>query len=125
MGEQPTASHLEMSPTTNLSLLLAALFLLSLTIGMVEAKECCKEKRVGSTFYTLDHQLYSHGELPNDCLNNCVYTVAGASSPKFCFGKGDLPTECLPASTASAASVASAASAASAASTASAASATT
>ena len=70
----------------NLSLLLAALFLPSLTVGMVE--ECCKEKRVGSIVYTLDEQPNSRGELPNGCLNNCVYTVVGASSPKFCFGKG-------------------------------------
>merc|ERR1712226_300141 len=36
-----------------------------------------------------------HGEIPHQCLNDCVYTVSGTSSPKFCFETGDLPTECL------------------------------
>merc|ERR1712192_145840 len=81
----------EMFPNlTNLSLLLPALLLLSL--GKVEGKECCQEKQVGSVNYTLlpyDHQL------PLACLDNCVYTVANTSTPKYCFEKGDLPTECL------------------------------
>ena len=84
-GHCPT--DIEMSPTTNLSPLLAAIFLL-LTISEVESRECCKEKRVGSTLYTLDPGLHPHRELPGECLNNCVYTVAGSSSPKFCFQKG-------------------------------------
>ena len=80
----------KMTPTNNLSPLLAAVFLL-LTIVVVEPEECCKEKRVGSTSYTLlthIHQPHLHGELPDKCLNNCIYTVTGASGPTFCFGKG-------------------------------------
>ena len=79
-----------MTPTNNLSPLLAAVFLL-VTIVVVEPEECCKEKRVGSTSYTLlthIHQPHLHGELPDKCLNNCIYTVTGASGPTFCFGKG-------------------------------------
>merc|ERR1719460_3031542 len=82
------------------SLNVAALLFLLLTtcIGGVEPKmeECCKEKRVGPVFYTLlpDHQSYSR-ELPEQCLNSCIYTVEGTSSPKFCFQTGDLPAECL------------------------------
>jgi deleted-in-malignant-brain-tumors protein 1 len=77
-------------------------FLLTTTIAMVESQsklggtqmECCTEKMVGSVSYTLLDAAF-HGELPNQCLNDCVYTVSGTSSPKFCFQRGDLPTECL------------------------------
>jgi len=72
--------------------------LLLLTGAMVEARdlptECCTEKRVGSVSYTLLSDTFD-GELPRQCLNSCVYTVSGTSSKKFCFAKGDLPTECL------------------------------
>merc|ERR1719458_2164890 len=65
---------------------------------MVESQsrleECCTEKMVGSVSYTLLDAAF-HGELPHQCLNDCVYTVSGTSSPKFCFQRGDLPTECL------------------------------
>merc|ERR1711934_751137 len=49
---------------------------------------------VGSVSYTLLTDTFP-GELPSQCLNGCVYTVSDTSSPKFCFAKGDLPTECL------------------------------
>merc|ERR1712216_643261 len=78
---------------TNLSLLFTALLLL-LTHSKGEGKDfCCKEKKVGSTNYTL--QPYNHHLLPLACLDNCVYTVANTSTPKYCFEKGDLATECL------------------------------
>lgn len=70
-------------------------FLLTTTIAMVESRwGCCTEKMVGSVSYTLLDAAF-HGELPHQCLNDCVYTVSGTSSPKFCFQRGDLPTECL------------------------------
>merc|ERR1719234_144440 len=78
---------------TNLSLLLATILLL-LTLAKVEGKDCCKEKKVGPTNYTL--LPYNHHHLlPLACLDNCVYTVANTSTPKYCFEKGDLPTKCL------------------------------
>merc|ERR1712106_839601 len=76
---------------------------LLLTIAMVESQhgpmdmvseECCTEKMVGSVSYTLLQDAF-HGAIPHQCLNACVYTVTGTSSPKFCFQRGDLPTECL------------------------------
>jgi len=47
---------------------------------------------VGSVSYTLLQGDF-HGSIPHQCLNDCVYTVAGTSRPKFCFEKDDLPTE--------------------------------
>ena len=78
----------KMSPITNSSLLLLATLLL-LTMGkQVEAREeWCKEKRVGSVFYTLQPDAHKP-QLPHQCLNNCVYTITGSSSPKFCFQTG-------------------------------------
>ena len=72
---------------TNLSLLLATILLL-LTLAKGEGKDfCCKEKMVGTTNYTL--QPYNnHHLLPLACLDNCVYTVANTSTPKYCFEKG-------------------------------------
>merc|ERR1719370_599280 len=57
-------------------------------------EECCAEKMVGSVSYTLAEAPF-RGAIPHQCLNDCVYTVTGTSSPKFCFQRGDLPTECL------------------------------
>merc|ERR1712032_1167554 len=71
-----------------------------LTIAMVESEsppiheECCSEKVVGGVSYSLFHDIF-HGSIPHQCLNSCVYTRSGTSSPKFCFQRGDLPTECL------------------------------
>jgi len=59
-----------------------------------KAEECCKEKMVGGVSYTLLPERFDN-PLPNQCLSACVYTEAGRSSPKFCFARGDLPTECL------------------------------
>merc|ERR1712181_110375 len=79
---------------TNLSLLLATLLLL-LTPAKGEGKDfCCKEKMVGTVNYTLQPNNHHH-LLPLACLDNCVYTVANTSTPKYCFEKGDLLTECL------------------------------
>jgi len=65
---------------------------------MVESEsppmECCAQKMVGDDHYTLWHDLF-HRSLPYECLNDCVYTKTGTSSPKFCFVRGDLRTECL------------------------------
>merc|ERR1719234_2528284 len=78
---------------TNLSLLLATILLL-LTLAKGEGKDyCCKEKMVGTVNYTLLPN--NHHQLPLACLDNCVYTVANTSTPKYCFEKGDLPTKCL------------------------------
>merc|ERR1712210_190171 len=94
MGSQSKALQQEKMLLTNPSQL--ATVLLLLTRPKVEAKalECCTEKRVGSVSYTLLPGTF-HGELPSQCLNDCVYTVSGNSAQKFCFAKGDLPTECL------------------------------
>merc|ERR1711971_1002670 len=91
MGGQ-YSTDFEMSPITNLSLLLPALLLL--TFGKGEGKGCCEEKKVGTISYTLVPH-HDHAKLPPQCLNNCIYTVEGSATPKFCFEKGDLPTECL------------------------------
>merc|ERR1712181_116415 len=71
-----------------------------LLTGMAKVKyeppmmECCTEQMVGGISYTLWHDLF-HRSLPQECLNDCVYTRTNTSSPKFCFMQGDLPTECL------------------------------
>merc|ERR1719234_2502068 len=81
---------------------------LLLTIAMVESKsppirqgypwdiheECCAQKVVGNVFFTLFNDVF-HGSIPLQCLNNCIYTKTGTSSPKYCFEKGDFQTECL------------------------------
>merc|ERR1712172_44439 len=91
MGAQ-YSKDFEMFPITNLSLLLPALLLL--TFGKGEGKGCCEEKKVGNVSYTLVPH-HDHTKLSPRCLNNCIYTVEGSATPKFCFEKGDLPTECL------------------------------
>ena len=50
-------------------------------------EECCAEKKVGAYTYTLLQDDF-HGSIHPQCLNNCVYTLIGTSSPKFCFGRG-------------------------------------
>merc|ERR1711971_1258597 len=57
-------------------------------------EECCAQKVVGNVFYTLFHDVF-HGSIPHQCLNNCIYTKTGTSSPKYFFEKGDFQTECL------------------------------
>ena len=61
-----------------------------------QESECCQEKRVGDTFYTLIDSNYDSfdGEVPERCLNSCFYTITGTSEPKFCFARGELPVEC-------------------------------
>merc|ERR1712013_31187 len=59
-----------------------------------QAAECCQEKTVGGVSYSLLPEAF-HGSLPHQCLTSCVYTKTGVlSSPKFCFARGDLATEC-------------------------------
>merc|ERR1712212_454717 len=61
--------------------------------GHAQAAECCQEKTVGGVSYSLLPEAF-HGSLPHQCLTSCVYTKTGMSSPKSCFGRGDLATEC-------------------------------
>merc|ERR1711973_488818 len=62
--------------------------------GHAQASECCQEKTVGGVSYSLLPEAF-HGSLPHQCLTSCVYTKTGMlSSPKFCFARGDLATEC-------------------------------
>merc|ERR1711973_902684 len=62
--------------------------------GHGQAAECCQEKTVGGVSYSLLPEAF-HGSLPHQCLTSCVYTKTGVlSSPKFCFARGDLATEC-------------------------------
>merc|ERR1712055_644295 len=62
--------------------------------GHAQAAECCQEKTVGGVSYSLLPGAF-HGSLPHQCLTSCVYTKTGMlSSPKFCFARGDLATEC-------------------------------
>ena len=57
-------------------------------------KVCCDEKTVGNTSYTLVDGDDILEELPERCLNDCVYARTGSSIPKFCFARGDLPVAC-------------------------------
>merc|ERR1712055_436675 len=61
--------------------------------GHAQAAECCQEKTVGGVSYSLLPVAFD-GSLPHQCLTSCVYTKTGMSSPKFCFARGDLATEC-------------------------------
>merc|ERR1711872_339732 len=58
-----------------------------------QAAECCHEKMVGGVSYSLLPEAFDRS-LPHQCLTSCVYTKTGISSPKFCFARGDLATEC-------------------------------
>jgi len=81
------------SPPFGLALLI--LLAKSMVVEIKAQEGCCPRKMVGSVSYTLLRPENFHQELPHQCLNDCVYTVSGTSNPKFCFGAGDLPTECL------------------------------
>jgi len=59
----------------------------------MDDSECCLEKKVGDTFYTRLDDDFS-GLVPDQCLNDCLYTITGTSEPKFCFARGELPVEC-------------------------------
>ena len=59
-----------------------------------QMEECCLEKRVGDTYYTLLVEESFSGGVPDRCLNDCLYTITGTSEPKFCFARGELPVEC-------------------------------
>jgi len=71
---------------------LSMAFLLLVHDG-VQTEECCTEKMVGDVSYSLLSEDFN-GPLPPQCLNDCVYTKTGMLSPKFCFARGDLQTEC-------------------------------
>ena len=60
----------------------------------MEKQECCQEKNVGNVSYTLLADQYL-GKLPDQCLNDCVYTITNSSSPKFCFARGLLSSDCF------------------------------
>jgi len=70
------------------------LFLLTKSMVQSQATECCATKMVGGVSYTLQPGIFD-GEIPPQCLNDCVYAVSGTFTPKFCFRRGDLSTECL------------------------------
>ena len=71
---------------------LAASFLFAAAVEARAEKECCAEKKVGSVDYTLWVGAFQ-GQIPDSCLNNCVYTITGTENPKFCFKTGSV-TNC-------------------------------
>ena len=88
-------------PHTNLSFLvaatlatLAACFLFAAAVEARAEKECCTEKKVGSVDYTLWPGGAFQGQIPDSCLNNCVYTITGTANPKFCFKTGSVTRLC-------------------------------
>ena len=101
--EQHSGSRLlttRIMPHANLSFLvaatlatLAATFLFAAAVEARAEKECCAEKKVGSVDYTLWPAAAFHGQIPDSCLNNCVYTITGTTNPKFCFKTGSV-TNC-------------------------------
>ena len=54
---------------------------------------CCNKKTVGSVSYTLAPALPNNDNLPNHCINECIYTQDGTTN-MFCFSKGELKVEC-------------------------------
>jgi len=94
MGSQCKPLQHQKMLLTNLATV--SLFLTRAMVGARDSPstECCAEKMVGAVSYKLLPGTF-HGELPPQCLNGCVYTVSGTSSPKFCFRKGVLLTECV------------------------------
>ena len=79
-------------PHANLSFLVAASFLFAAAVEARAEKECCAEKKVGSVDYTLWPAGAFQGQIPDSCLNNCVYTITGTANPKFCFKTGSVTT---------------------------------
>ena len=59
----------------------------ALAAAQVLPVECCTQKMVGSVSYTLLPHVF-RGDLPQQCLNDCIYTVSGTSSPMLCFKRG-------------------------------------
>merc|ERR550519_2358125 len=56
------------------------------------AGQCCNEKTVGETVYTLVRE----GDTAQyGCRQNCIYQDMGNQGSMFCFRSGDLPVECL------------------------------
>merc|ERR1719348_463893 len=54
--------------------------------------ECCKEKSVGETVYTLvkEGNTKEYG-----CLDNCIYHKKDMPGNMICFKAGSLPVDCL------------------------------
>ena len=84
----------------HLTMIFSALLLLLPSVLITEVQgaptddsECCLEKRVGDIEYSLV-DVGSSSPVPDQCLNNCVYSVTGTSEPRFCFARGELPVEC-------------------------------
>ena len=95
--EQHSGSRLlttRIMPHANLSFLVAATFLLAAAVEARAEKECCAEKKVGSVDYTLWPAGAFQGQIPDSCLNNCVYTITGTANPKFCFKTGSVTRLC-------------------------------
>merc|ERR1711872_557953 len=58
-------------------------------------KDCCNEKTVGNTTYTLVPGLPDPDKHPKTAKDGCIYTVKGdTSGQQFAFAHGDLPVEC-------------------------------
>ena len=95
-----TLQHQTMSPSWSWSLL-GTILLQAMAEPQDFPIECCNRKTVGSVSYTLVPEPF-HGELPHQCKNNCIYTVSGTSSQKFCFKTGSTSfswpdlDECIP-----------------------------
>jgi len=73
--------------------------LLYLIVGSLALQDhCCITKKVGGVTYFLLPSGAFNGEVPAQCLNDCIYSLYAdprVSYRKFCFAAGDLPTECL------------------------------
>jgi len=85
----------------HITMIFSALLLLlpSVLISQVQGaptdhSDCCLEKRVGDIEYSLVDVGSSSSPVPEQCLNDCVYSVTGTSEPRFCFARGELPVEC-------------------------------
>ena len=77
-----------------LLLLLPSVLISKVKGAPTDDSECCLEKRVGDIEYSLVDVGSSSSPVPDQCLNDCVYSVTGTSEPRFCFARGELPVEC-------------------------------
>ena len=77
-----------------LLLLLPSVLITEVQAAPTDDSECCLEKRVGDIEYSLVDVGSSSSPVPEQCLNDCVYSVTGTSEPRFCFARGELPVEC-------------------------------
>merc|ERR1712098_105090 len=84
-----------MGSKAKMSLLTVYAIILSYTKIIVQGApvgECCVEKTVGETVYSLvkegDTKKYG-------CLDNCIYQDRDMQGKMFCFKAGNLPVDCL------------------------------